>query len=154
MKLNEDICDLLISRHKAELFWANIESSRFWESEKSKNFWIVTDRNLYLYFDKYILWQCKNAGRKLSVIIKTWKFIKIVHRIILIKAFIEPQFGYFSFVWMCFNWSCDNRTNHLHKWALRIVYNDNISSFEDLLKRNQSVIIRHRNILLLGTELH
>ena len=36
--------------------------------------------------------------------------------------------------------------------ALRIVYNDNVSSFEDLLQRDQTVSIDHRNIRLLAIE--
>ena len=43
--------------------------------------------------------------------------------------------------------------NHLHERALRIVYKDYISSFEDLLKRHKSVIIHHRNIPSLAKEL-
>ena len=38
--------------------------------------------------------------------------------------------------------------------ALTIVYNDNISSFEDLLQRDQSVSIHHRNIRLIRIVLH
>ena len=55
---------------------------------------------------------------------------------------------------MCCNRSCNNRVNHLHERALRIVYNDNASPFEDLLQRDQSVSIHHRNIRLLGLELY
>ena len=40
---------------------------------------------------------------------------------------------------MCCNRSSNNRINHLHERALGIVYNDNVSSFEDLLQRDQSV---------------
>ena len=70
------------------------------------------------------------------------------------KAFIESQFGYCPLVRMCCNRSCNNRINHLHQRALRIVYNDNISSFEDLLQKDQSVSIHHRNIRLLGIGLY
>ena len=38
--------------------------------------------------------------------------------------------------------------------ALRIVYNENVSSFEDLLQRDQSVSIHHRKIRLLEIELY
>ena len=46
------------------------------------------------------------------------------------------------------------RINHLHERALRIVYNDNESTFEDLLKKDNSVSIHHKNIRLLGIELY
>ena len=78
----------------------------------------------------------------------------IEHRKILMKAFIESQFGYCPLVWMCCNQSYNNCINHLHERALRIVYNGNMSSFEDLLQRNQSVSIHHRNICLLKIELY
>ena len=75
-------------------------------------------------------------------------------RRILMKAFIESQFGYRPLVWMCCNRICNNnRINHLHERVLKIVYNENILSFRDLLQRDQSVSIHHRNILLLGIEL-
>ena len=70
------------------------------------------------------------------------------------KAFTESQFGSCPLVWTCYNQSCNNRINHSHEKALRIAYNNNVSSFEDLLQRDQSVSIHHRNIRLLGTELH
>ena len=56
------------------------------------------------------------------------------------------QFGCCHLVWLCCNRSCNNnRINHLHGGALRIVYSDNVSSFEDLIKRDQSVsILRNR----------
>ena len=72
----------------------------------------------------------------------------------LMKAFIESQFDYYRLVWMRCNRSCNNRINHLHERALTIDYNDNVSLFEDLLQRDTSVSIHHRNILLLGIELY
>ena len=43
--------------------------------------------------------------------------------------------------------------NHLYKKTLRIVYKDYISSFENILKRDKSVTIHHRNIQSLAIEL-
>ena len=42
----------------------------------------------------------------------------------------------------------------LHERALKIVYNDNVSWFENLLQSDQSVSIHHKNIRLLGIELY
>ena len=47
----------------------------------------------------------------------------------------------------------NNKINHLHERSLRIVYKDNISSFEDLLKRDRSFTIHQRNIQSLAIEL-
>ena len=42
----------------------------------------------------------------------------------------------------------------MHERALRIVYNDNVTSFEELWQRDQSVSIYHRNIRLLGIQIY
>ena len=70
------------------------------------------------------------------------------------KVLIESQFGYCPLVWIYCNRSYDNHINRLHERALRIAYNDNVSLFEDLLQRDQSVSIYHRNICLFGIELY
>ena len=48
----------------------------------------------------------------------------------------------------------NNRINHLHEKALRIVYNDYKSTFENMLELDNSVFIQHRNIRLLSIELY
>ena len=66
------------------------------------------------------------------------------------KAFIESQFAHCPLIWMFCQRSPNSRINHLHERALRIVYNDNDSSFEYLLKEENYVSIYHKNIRLLG----
>ena len=63
---------------------------------------------------------------------------------------METQFGYWPLVWM-FHSRIVNKKNY--KKTLRIVYKDYISSFEDILKRDKSVTIHHRNIQSLAIEL-
>ena len=50
--------------------------------------------------------------------------------------------------------SLNTQINHLHERALRIVYNNNESTFQHLLKKDNSVSIHHKNIWLLGIELY
>ena len=69
------------------------------------------------------------------------------------KTFIESQFGYSPLVWMFHGRMVNKKINHLHERALRIVYKDYTSSFEDLLERDKSATIRHRNIHSLAIEL-
>ena len=49
--------------------------------------------------------------------------------------------------------SLNNKINYLHERALRITYGDRSSSFENLLKKDNSVFIHHRNIQALATEM-
>ena len=47
----------------------------------------------------------------------------------------------------------NNKTNSLHERALRTTYGERSSSFQDLLKKDNSVFIHHRNIEVLPTEM-
>ena len=104
--------------------------------------------------NEYILIQCKKAGRKLCALGRVCKFLNLERWRPPLKAFVESQFAYCSLVWMICSRSSDNRINHLHERALRIVYNDHSSTFEDLLVKDNSVSIHHRNIRLLAVELY
>ena len=70
------------------------------------------------------------------------------------KAFIESQFAYCPLVWMLCSRSSNNRINHLHERALKIVYNYLSSTFEDLLVKDNLVSIHYSNIRLLARELY
>ena len=48
----------------------------------------------------------------------------------------------------------NTRINNLHYRALRIIYQDEISSFEELLRKDGSVTIHNRNLQFLVTELY
>ena len=54
---------------------------------------------------------------------------------------------------MFYSRKTNSKINTIHEISLRIVYNDNISSFEELLKKDKSFCIHHRNIQSLAIEL-
>ena len=69
------------------------------------------------------------------------------------KSFIEAQFGYCPLVWMFCGKSLDNRINRIHETSLRVVYNDYRSNFIQLLERDGSMTIHHRNLQRLAIEI-
>ena len=54
---------------------------------------------------------------------------------------------------MFYSRKANSKINHINERSLRIVYKDNISSFEELLKKDKSFCIHHRNIQSLAIEL-
>ena len=69
------------------------------------------------------------------------------------KSFIESQFGYCPLIWMFHGRGLNNKINHLHEGSLCVVYKDNNSSFKELLKKDNSFTVHHRNIQSLDIEL-
>ena len=69
------------------------------------------------------------------------------------KTFIESQFEYCPLVWVLPGRVVHRKINHLDKGSLQVVYKDYTNSFEDLLRRDKSVTVHHRNIPLLATKL-
>ena len=52
------------------------------------------------------------------------------------------------------NGKLNNKVNRLHERWLRVNYNDGLSSFQELLERDNSVSVHNRNIQCLATELY
>ena len=92
MKLNEDKCHLLVGGYKHESTWAKIGDARIWKSNKQKSLWVHID--ITLSFDEHVSNLCKKAGRKLSVLARLSSNMNLTQRSVLMKSFIETQFGY------------------------------------------------------------
>ena len=151
MKLNQDKCHLLVSGYKHENIWARIGEVKIWESSKQKLLGVVIDRDLN--FNEYVSSLCKKAGRKLSVLSRLSNLMSFQQRRLLLKSFVEAQFGYCPLVWMFHGREINRKINHIHERSLRIVFGDYNFSFKGLLKKYNSVCIHHRNIQNLTAEL-
>ena len=53
---------------------------------------------------------------------------------------------------MCLNRTY-NKITRLHEICLRLIYNDKRSSFEDVLEKDNSVSINHKNLQALAIEM-
>ena len=65
---------------------------------------------------------------------------------------MESQFGYCPLSWMFNSRKVNSKINYIYKRALRIVYNDNIFSFEELFKKDNSLWLHPGNIQSLAIE--
>ena len=95
----------------------------------------------------------QKGWQKLSALVRLSNFMSIKQRRVLMKSLIESQFGYCPLIWMLHDRGVNNKINHLHERSLRRVYKDNNSSFKELLKKDKSFTVYHRNIQSLAIEL-
>ena len=79
--------------------------------------------------------------------------MNIQNKEVLTKTFFAAQFSHCSLIWIFHSRKVNNKINKLHERCLQITYSDNISSFEEILKNDKSVSVRHQNIQVLATEL-
>ena len=104
-------------------------------------------------FNEHVTNLCKIGSQKLHALTRISDFMSEEKRKLIMKAFFTSQFSYCPLVWMFHSRTLNNRINKLHERALRIVYKDNDSSFEELLKKDNSVTIHERNLQVLATEI-
>ena len=103
-----------------------------------------------LNFDGHVFSLRQKAGRKLVVLARLSKFTSFKQKRILMKTFVESQFGNCPLIWVFHIRNVNSKINNLQERSLKIVYDDYVTSFEDLLKKSNSFNIHHRNIRLLA----
>ena len=152
MKLNSSKCKLLICGHKFETMICKIGISNVIETHEVKLLGVKIESDLT--FTSHLETICKTASQKLNALSRLCSIIPFNKRKMLMQAFFLSQFSYCPLVWMCHSRKVNTRINNLHNRALRLVYRDENSSFEELLQKDGSVTIHHRNLQFLAIEMY
>ena len=118
--------------------------------EQVKLLGITLDNDLT--FNMHISKLCKKASQKVHALSRVCHYMTISQRRIIMKAFIESQFGYCPLVLMLHSRTLNLRINKIHERALRLVYNDSITTFKELLRLDKSFTIHERNVQSLAIE--
>ena len=152
MKLNDSKCNLLVCGNKEEVIIAKIGNALTIESHEVKLLGAILDRDLS--FKKHTTIICKKAGKKLNALARLCNILSSDKRRVLMKAFVMSQFSFSPLLSMFCNRSLNSKIDSLHFRSLRIAYNDDLSSFVELLNINKSVRVHHRNIQFLAIEMY
>ena len=151
LKANADKFHLILSKSNTNLS-VKVDKYIISSSSSKKLLGIIIDNKFT--FNEHVSNLCKKASQKLHALARISNYMDIPKRRIIMKAFINSQFGYCPLVWMCHSRGLNNRINNIQERALRIVYSDKTSSFDDLLVKDGSVTVHARNIQLLATEIY
>ena len=112
---------------------------------------ITIDSNLT--FENHTKSICKKSSQKLNTLARITPYMNIQKRRTFMKSFVTSQFSYCPLIWMFHSRRLNNKINSIHERALRITYQDNTSTFQELLNKDNSVSIHHRNLQVLATEM-
>ena len=107
-----------------------------------------------LKFENHVNNLCKKASLKLNALASIASFMNVSKKWIIIKSFSESQFGYYPLMWMLHSRGLNNKINRIQERALRITYNDKSSSYGELLTKDRSITIHHRNITALAIKIY
>ena len=150
-KLNADKCHLLVSNHDEDA--SLLINNEIVEGSKSvKLLGIKIDNGLK--FTEHITNICNKVSQKIHALARIASFMSVDKLRRILKAFIESQFQYCPLVWMFHSRTLNNRINRLHERALRLAYKEPHLTFEELLIKDKSFTIHHRNLQKLAIEMY
>ena len=150
MKSNNDKCHLIVTNNEnvnISIGNASIETSNTIEL-----LGIIIDNKLN--FNEHISNLLKKGNQKLHALARISKYLDKDKLRIVMKTFIQSQFNYCPLIWMFHSRIMNNKINKLHERALRIVYNNNNLTFQELLDLDNAVTIHKRNLQKLATEIY
>ena len=151
LKANLDKFHLILSDTNQD-YSVKVDKCSIKNSKSAKLLGIKIDNKLK--FDEHVSDLCTKATQKLHALSRVSNFMTLKQRQTTMKAFILSQFGYCPLVWMFHSRKLNQRIDRIHERALRIVYKDDISSFDELLIKDESFSIHNRNIQTLAIELY
>ena len=104
-------------------------------------------------FDGHVKSLCKKASQKLNTLSRVAYQLDFKQRKLLMSAFITSQFFYAPVVWMFHSRKQNPHINRIHERALKAVYKDHNSLFDELLEKDNSFKIHDRKLQKLVTEI-
>ena len=113
---------LVIKRHHVDIWNEKLSSMC------SENFFEVKIVNK-LTLEEHVEGLCKKAIQKVSAVARIWSLMRFEKRKRIVDLFIISYFSYNPLVWMFHSRRLNNRIDHIHERALKIIYQDYNSSF-------------------------
>ena len=132
MKVNTGKSHLLLSCNSRDT--ATIDNNNTESEDEQVLLGITIDSNLI--FENHINSICKKVSQKLNALARITPYVSIQKRRTIMKSFVTSQFSYCPLIWMFHSRRLNNKINSIHATALRITYQDNTSTFQELLNKD------------------
>ena len=149
MRPNEDKCHLLVINQ--ENVSVTLGNEKISCSSTVDLLGIKIDDKLN--FNEHVSKLCKKGNQKLHALARISKYMNKDKLKLIMKAFITSQFNYAPLTWMFHSRTLNNKINKLHERALRLVYDKQNLTFQELLDLDDSITIHHKNIQKLAVEM-
>ena len=89
---------------------------------------------------------CKKASQKVSAVARISSLMRFEQRKCIVNLFMTSRFSHYPLVWMFHSRRINNRINHIHESALKIIYQDYNSSLKELVRKDKTKI--NKNVLV------
>ena len=94
---------------------------------------------------------CKKASAQLNALCRLRKFLSFKVKSVLIQSFVFANFNYCPLVWHFSSSKSLSKVESIQRRALRFLYDDNDSSYEDLLTKTGKKILKSLCIEIFKT---
>ena len=138
--------------HNISVNHHNIQETNIKDIKNKNLLGITFDKKLN--FDDHINILCKNASKKLYAIRRISKFLNREKLILVINSFVFSNFCYCPLIWMNCSRQSNSKINKIQERALRMINNDYISDYQELLDKENSITFHQRNLQNLSVEIY
>ena len=151
MVLNPMKCHCLVLGNRSNSDTINLNGTKMASSSYEKLLGILTDRDLS--FDEHIKSLYRKAGQKLNALARISNYLTPDQKRLLLNSIIKSQFSYCPLISMFCSRSLNNLINRIQERALRLIHNDHVSTFQDILETAKEKTIHQNNLESLAKEI-
>ena len=97
---------------------------------------------------------CKTSRFKRHALCRIRKFLTLEQAELLANSFVNTQFGYAPLTWMFASKNSMLKVNKIYRRTLCVVYDDNSSTYEELLNSHNDISIHQKHLKHLAIEVY
>ena len=105
-----------------------------------------------LNFNSHISNICKKASKQLNCLKRIGKYLTRLGKLTVYHSFILSNFNYCPLTWHFCSETNTNKVERIQERALRFIYDDHSSSYEDLLSKSNLPSLKLRRIRFIALE--